>query len=155
MSGDPLSEPLVWSVRPCTRNWPLAIGVVVLILLLSLAVQLYFEGPFWALLTLVLLGLAVAPHYVSARHELSEEGVKVRGLLVTYSRPWSEIAGRFPDRDGVMLSPLSTPSKLAYTRGIYLRFSENRDEVLERVEAYVARASGGDDEPAGDDGAHG
>jgi len=155
MSGDPLAEPLVWSVRPCARNWPLAISVAALILLLSLAVQIHFGGPFWGMLTLVVLGLAVAPHYVRATHELNEECVKVRGLFTTYTRPWSEIAGRFPDKDGVMLSPLSTPSKLAYTRGIYLRFSENRDEVLERVEAYAARASERDDEPAGDDGADG
>ncbi|HJN19195.1 MAG TPA: hypothetical protein QGH10_27125 [Armatimonadota bacterium] len=147
-----VTTPLAWSVRPCERNWPLAILVVVLIVALSLAVQLYFGGPVWALLALVLLGLSVLPHYTRTRYELNDEGVTMRGAFATYRRAWPEIKGCFPDPDGVLLSPLSSRSRLAYTRGIYVRFGGNKDEVTARVTAYIERSAGGSDDAAGDAG---
>jgi hypothetical protein len=40
------------------------------------------------------------------------------------------------------LSPLLKPSRLAFTRGLFVRFDNNRDEVLRRVEACVGRPPG-------------
>lgn len=138
---------LSWSVRPCTRHRCLAVVVAAFILALSLAVQVLFGSPWWGLLALLLLGLSVAPHYAGATYALTAEGASVRGLLVTHRRAWSEVKAHFPDAEGVLLSPLSKPTRLAYTRGLYLRFADNRDEVLacvERLAGQAARDSGAD-----------
>ena len=150
---DDLSTPLVWDVRPCSRNWLLAAAVAVFILILSLAVQLYFGSPWWGGLTLVLLLLSVLPYYTRTHYRLDEQGVVARGAIATYRRSWSEIRACFPHGDGVLLSPLAKPSRLAYTRGMFLRFDNNRDEVLERVEAYIRRQNRGDGEPDAEGGA--
>jgi hypothetical protein len=134
-------------VRPCSRNWLLSAVVAVFILCLSLAVQLYFGSPWWGGLALLLLLLSVLPYYTRTHYRLDEQGAVARGLIATYRRSWSEIEGYFPHADGVLLSPLAKPSRLAYTRGMFLRFDNNRDEVLKRVEAHLERQNRGDDDP--------
>jgi hypothetical protein len=132
---------LTWSVRPCARNPLLAVAAALFVLAISLAVRVLLGGLGWSLLTLLLLGLSVAPYYVGATYCISAEGASARGLFATHRRPWSEVTAWFPDADGVLLSPLARPTRLAYTRGLYLRFADNRDEVLKRVEALVEQAA--------------
>ena len=133
--------PLTWSVRPCTRRPLRAVLVGAFILVLSFAVQLLCGSPWWAALTVVLLGLSVAPCYARTAYEVSQEGATAAGLFGKHRRAWSEVRAWFPDAEGVLLSPLDRPSRLAYTRGLYLRFDNNRDEVLARVEAFIEQAS--------------
>jgi hypothetical protein len=140
--------PLVWAVRPCSRHRLLAVVAVLFILALSLAVQLHFGSPWWGALTLVLLALSILPYYTRTEYRLDEEGVIARGLIGVYRRSWSEIRAWFAHDDGILLSPLAKPSRLAYTRGIFLRFHNNRDEVLERVEAYLGRQDHRDGNPS-------
>lgn len=151
--GEEFSRPLAWAVRPCARNWLLAAVVVVFILGLSLAAQLQFGSPWWGALTLALLSLSVLPYYSRTHYRLDREGVVARGLIGTYRRPWSEIRAYFPHADGVLLSPLAKPSRLAYTRGIFVRFDNNRDEVLDRVEAYSGLHQRGNTSPDAESGA--
>ena len=82
-SGRPPETPLRWSVRPCARNPVLAVAVAALVLAVSLAVQLYYESPWWGGLALLLLTLSVLPYYASTQYELNDEGVVARGPVVT------------------------------------------------------------------------
>lgn len=143
----------MWDVLPCSRNWLLSVAVAAFILCLSLAVQLYFGSPWWGGLTVVLLLLCVLPYYTRTHYRLDEQGIVARGAIATYRRSWPEIRACFAHADGVLLSPLAKPSRLAYTRGVFLRFDNNRDEVLERVEAYLRRQDRGDTAPHAEPGA--
>lgn len=134
-------EPLVWSVRPCDANRPLAVVVIVFVLVVSLGMQLVGGGPGWAVIALLLLGLSVAPYYARVTYKISPEEASAAGWFGTHRRKWAEIKGYFPDAEGVLLSPLPKPTRLAYTRGLYLRFAGNRDEVMHRVEAYLEKAA--------------
>jgi len=141
-------EPLTWSVRPAGRNRWLAAAVAAFVLAMSLAVQVLFGSPWWGLLALLLLGLSVAPFYVGATYVVAEEGASAGGLFATHRRAWTEVKGCFPDAEGVLLSPLERPTRLAYTRGLYLRFADNRDEVMDRVEGFMGQAAGVSGAPA-------
>lgn len=143
---------LVWSLRPCAGNPVLAVAVAALILSVSLAVQLYFGSPWWGGLAFVLLALSVLPYYAVTQYELNDEGAIVRGPFATHRRAWPEIRRYFPYPDGVLLSPLATPSRLALTRGLFVRFHDNRDEVLECVEALVGQPDGAESGPAAGSG---
>jgi len=132
---------LVWSVRPCARNPLLAVAVALFVLGMSLAVDVLFGSVWWGALALLLLAVSVAPYYVGATYVVSEAGAAAAGLFGTHRRRWAEVKGCFPDAEGVLLSPLARPTRLAYTRGLYLRFADNRDEVMARVEAFLEQAA--------------
>lgn len=133
--------PLVWSVRPCDANRPLAAVVIVFVLVVALATQLVGGAPGWTLVALLLLGLSIAPYYARVTYEISREGASAAGWFGTHRRQWPEVKAYFPDAEGVLLSPIAKPTRVAYTRGLYLRFAGNRDEVMKRVEAYVEEAT--------------
>jgi hypothetical protein len=133
--------PLTWSSTPCKRHPFLAVAVGMLVMAVSLAVKVHY-GVWWGALALSLLTLSVFSYYGPTQYELNAEGVVAQGLLVSYRRAWPEIQTYYADADGVLLSPLPKPSRLAATRGLYVRFADNRDEVLTRVEAFLEQAAG-------------
>jgi hypothetical protein len=117
------------------------VAVLLFVLGMSLAVDVLFGSIWWGALALVVLTLSVAPYYVGGTYVVSPEGAAATGLFGMHRRRWSEVKGCFPDADGVLLSPLARPTRLAYTRGLYLRFADNRDEVMARVEAFLEQAA--------------
>lgn len=119
-------------------------------LVLSFAVQLLSGSPWWGGLAFVLLALSVAPYYLATTYEVTGTGAAAQGVFGTHRRSWCDVRAVFPDEDGVLLSPFAKPTRLAYTRGLFLRFSGNRDEVLKRVEASMGQAAG-DPGPAAPD----
>ncbi len=131
-----MSEPLEWGSRPARegggRLWvatcvPLILWVAILLLL----------GPFWFLLSVLLLGGAIVPYFSLTRYRLDDEGVTVYRTFYTIHKSWREYRSYYPDRYGVLLSPFSRPSRLENFRGLYLRFTNNREEVLAFVKGKV------------------
>ena len=64
---------------------------------------------------------------------LDEEFVTVRSPFTTERKRWVEFKSFWVDRHGVLLSPFARRSRLESFRGLYIRFSANRDEVVEFV----------------------
>ncbi|MDP6778292.1 MAG: hypothetical protein QGI83_16170 [Candidatus Latescibacteria bacterium] len=100
---------------------------------LSAVVWLSFGGWSYGLLSFCLLTGALLRFYVPTRYRLDDDGVEVSFLGVERVTPWSRIRRIRSDRRGAFLSPFDRPSRLDAYRGVYLRFSGNRDEVMRFV----------------------
>ena len=61
-----------------------------------------------------------------------EEAIAKCGLSVSAIR-WENVRRIIDVEDGIRLSPLEKTSRLEEFRGVYLRFSSNRDEVLAKI----------------------
>ena len=68
---------------------------------------------------------------------LTDAVVERRYLGINQKRKWSEFRSFYPDKNGVLLSPFVRPSRLENFRGLYLRFEDNRDQVLAVVQDKV------------------
>jgi len=111
-----------------------------IIFLVVLAVGLYFSfGVFWAILAIVLVGGAVLPYFLPTTYVLDETGVKKKGLVMETRKPWRDFRSYYPDKNGVLLSPFVKPSRLENFRGLYVRFKENRKEVLSIIEKNIPK----------------
>ncbi len=128
---------LSWTVQPWRKSPALGVAVALLILAVSFAVRVVFESNGWALLALVLLSLSVARYYAPTTYVLGAKGVRMEGPFGTVEREWAAFRAWFADRDGVLLSPFSQPTRLAFTRGIFLPFKHNQAEVLAVVEDFM------------------
>ena len=135
---------LSWTVQPWRRNRALGVAVAFLILAVTFAVRVAFGSIGWSLLALVLLSLSVARFYLPTRYVLSAQGARMEGPFGTVEREWSAFRSWFAGTDGVLLSPLTKPTRLAFTRGIFLPFDDHRDEVLAAVEAFLGPRSSPD-----------
>ncbi len=127
---------LEWASQPAresTRKTLLLIGF-----LLFVWIYVYFwAGGFWTLLAVVLLGGSVLPYFALTKYKLDPEGVTVFKTFYKVQKRWSQFRSYYPDKSGVLLSPFSQPSRLENFRGLYLRFSGNRDEVLDYVSQKI------------------
>jgi len=94
----------------------------------------FWAGGFWTFLAVVLLGGSVSPYFAVTRYRLDAEGVRVLKTFYRIEKRWSQFRSYYPDKNGVLLSPFSEPSRLENFRGVYLRFRDNREEVL----AYIS-----------------
>lgn len=126
---------LDWVAWPARKHWLAGGAVLILITVLSILVRYSLESRLYAGICFVTLIIAVSPFYLPARYVLSEEGVLVRSIIGNRLKSWSALRTYFRDGSrGLLLSPVRRYGILARTRGIYLPFLENPEQVL----AFVA-----------------
>ena len=101
-----------------------------------------FRNPFPAWVAMLLVLGSVSEYLLPITYHINSEGAKARFGLQPASIRWSEVRRVVHRRGGVLLSPLSEPSRLDGFRGVYLRFGRKgeagqRLEVLSAIRAYL------------------
>jgi len=128
---------LTWISHP-VREEPARTWIIVLfVALTAAAVWLYAFNGYWAALSAAVLLFAVREWFLPTRYLLDETGATRYFLVFRHHKPWREIKRLSPDRHGLLLSPFPEPSRLDAFRGLYLRFSGNREAVLDFAERRV------------------
>lgn len=98
-----------------------------------------FIGAFGAFLGIAVVFVSTAELWMPMRFKLTSEEASARvGLSVTAIR-WENIKRVLETDQGVTLSPLEKSSRLDAFRGVYLRFSSNRSEVLAKIAELTER----------------
>lgn len=69
---------------------------------------------------------------------LNEKEVKIKRVFTTIVRPWVVFRGFYYDKNGVQLTPFSYPSRLDTYRGLFLKFKDNKDEVVEFIKKHLS-----------------
>lgn len=138
---DPARVLLTWRSHPmrragARRGW--AIGAVIGIPLGLLILY----GWFYALLAVAILGGSLASFFLPTRYVLYAGGLEARFLGVNRRFTWEQFRSFYPDKNGVLLSPFTRPSRLENFRGFYLRFDGCRDEIMQIVSERIRRPDG-------------
>ena len=142
MDGPPEQEALEWTSFPAAENKLKAVLVGIFLAVLFTFIHLTF-GTGWFLIALLLLGGSVAPYFAVTRYRMTEEEVTVFHFFFTVRKPWSAFRSYYVDRRGILLSPFTRPSRLENYRGLYVRFGDRREAVLEFVKARFERTDPG------------
>jgi len=131
-------ESLQWTSHPLKRR-P-AVSAVVSGFIIVVAILIYYStaSTGFALLGLVILFASLARFYFPTSYRLSDREIMVKTVTQTLHKDWSLYRSCYPDGNGILLSPFTGPSRLENFRGLYMLFSDNRDEVT----AFVRRRLG-------------
>lgn len=130
---------LTWQSLPARRS-PARTAMVVLVLAaVFLFISWYTGSGFMGLVLTVVLVLSLGAYFFPTWYAFSEQGIMVRTLITKFERPWSTYRSHWPDRNGVLLSPFPHQSRLENFRGIFIRFENNRDDVLAFVRRFVPK----------------
>ncbi|MCB9489693.1 MAG: hypothetical protein H6684_13250 [Deltaproteobacteria bacterium] len=89
----------------------------------------------WVPLAGVILLIGLRDYFLPVRYTVDEHGAHARYVLHTRRRDWSRIKRVVAEANGVFFSPYVAPSRLENHRGLFCRFTDNREAVL----AVVAR----------------
>jgi len=137
----PKSSVLTWGFNPWRRT-PLR-SVCALIVNLLIVALVYFgdTAEAYAPLAFLLLFGMTLTLFVPVTYRLDENGVTVFFLGTRSFRPWNHYKNFYPHKEGVFLTSMPKPSPLDPFRGHFLRFSENRDEVLAYLKSHIIRTN--------------
>lgn len=124
---------LVWKVHLLKEQpWRVlpAVPVVALSFLISCV---YCPNIIMPLVVSLLFFSALSEYLFPVTYKISARGASRRTLFGYASIEWGSVRKCYLDDHGVKLSPLIRQSRLEAYRGVYLRFGDRRDEIIEAV----------------------
>jgi len=124
---------LQWTVHLLRQQPHKAWGAGGVMVLAAVLVGVAFRSVGMGLLALVLLWLATRDYWLPVRYSVGAKGAAARYLGAAYDIPWERVKYVTVTADGVKLSPLPPLSRLEPFRGVYPRFGDNREQVLEAI----------------------
>ncbi len=147
-------DSLEWTLRLDPETPRRRYTVLAIALLAGLAGLLLFN-PLLSVIAIAVVVLSAAELFFPVKYCLDGKGARAKcGLSVT-ALDWADVRRVLPMPDGVRLSPLEKPSRLDEFRGVYLRFSDNEEEVSGKIRTFwhgdASTLDGGTDR-AGDGG---
>jgi hypothetical protein len=138
-------EVLEWTCHKAKRRPMITLGVTALILLFGTFVYFMTDhSRMFTALALVVLFLSLARFYLPIRYRLTEKGIAIKSLTQALTREWKVFRTCYPDKNGILLSPFTRPTRLENFRGLFLLFEDNAEEVTDYVKRHLNR----DAEPA-------
>jgi hypothetical protein len=132
-----------WTVHPIKRNWKVSAGLGLFLVILCAAIYFSFSSATFLLLSVVILVSSLASFFFPTTYTLRDDCITVRSLLRRFSRQWGFFKSYYPDKNGVLLSPFSSPSRLENFRGVYIKFGHNRAEVVDFIKEKMENQSPG------------
>lgn len=126
-----------WTVHPVKKNWKTSVCVVSFLLILCVSIYFSFESATYLIISTAILFVSLLSFFFPTTYILQDDCIIVKTLLRRFSRQWSSFKSCYPDKNGVLLSPFLSPSRLENFRGIYVRFSHNRSEVLDYIRSKI------------------
>jgi len=129
----PRAKRMQWTVHPIKRDWKVSAGILSFLAILCAAIYFSYSSVTFLLLSVVILISSLASFFFPTTYILQDDCIMVKSLLRRYSRGWNFFKSYYPDKNGVFLSPFSSPSRLENFRGLYIRFGHNKAEVVDFI----------------------
>ena len=132
---------LQWKCHPAMRRPWVTLGVTLFLLLISLIVFYMTDSKTFTTLALVIMFASLAKFYFPTSYRLDSKRITIKTTTQTLHKEWSIFRSFYPDKNGVLLSPFVSPTRLENFRGLYIMFNNNRDEVVNYVRQRLATTS--------------
>lgn len=130
------NQKLNWKSQPFVEHPRRTIFLVIFLVAIGVCVYLSF-GLYWVIIAYILLVGGILPYWLPTYYCFDEEGVKVKGIIAERNKKWDEFRSYYKDKNGVLLSPFSKPTRLENFRGIYIRFNNNEKEVVNFISTHI------------------
>ncbi len=135
VSEGPLLE---WTVHPVKRRPLVSVAVSAFIVIVVALVRITTDSQAFAVLALVVMAASLAKFYFPTKYRLDQNGVTVKTTTQTLVKEWKLYRSCYPDKNGILLSPFASTSRLENFRGIYLMFQENSEAVTAYCKERIA-----------------
>jgi hypothetical protein len=132
-----VADTLHWKCHPSRRSLLKTALVLALLHALMFFTIWYTESVFIGIVVMTAMVLSLGAYFFPTWYTLTDKGVTVKSLVAKFERPWTVYRSHWPDKNGVLLSPFPGPSRLENFRGLFVRFENNRDDVVAFVKRFV------------------
>ena len=131
-------EGIDWVAHPSRHEpWPKTALLVAIIVGVAVVAAQALAHWFYGLVSLLVLTASLVRYFFPTHYALDAEGVECTLLGFVRRYAWTRFRRVDAHRDGVFLGPLPRPTRLDSFRGVFLRFHQNREEVVYFVRRHV------------------
>jgi len=131
------AQTLEWTHHPWRMSPVKTTALVVVNLAVTVIVYFAFPEKLFALLALLVMFGSTMSIYLPIRYRFNQQGVTVFFLGVPSFRPWKHYRQAYVHNNGVFLTSMPRPSRLDPFRGHFLRYADNREEVVKYVRRFI------------------
>ena len=118
------------------------IAVTIFVVICGMAVYMATEqSQIFTVLTIVILYASLSKFYFPTSYAMNNEGIAVKTMTQKIVKPWSMYRSYYPDKNGVLLSPFTQPTRLENFRGLFVMFDGNREEILAYLKDRIKPAA--------------
>lgn len=133
-NAQPLMEYLC---HPAGRNMTITVLTTVFVIICIILVWLISYSIILTALAVLILFGSLTGFYFPTRYYFYDDHFIVKTTVQSLRKEWKQYRSFYPDKNGVLLSPFGRPTRLENFRGIYIKFSGNRDRVLDLVRSKI------------------
>ena len=133
---------LKWSSHPVKKKTLVSILVVLFLVVVWLVVYVTTSSILLTGLAVIIMLGSMSSFFLPTSYELDQKKVKIRFFFTNRQREWSAFRSFYVDKNGVLLSPFAKKSRLENFRGVYVRFSRNKDQVVDFVRSKIEKKEG-------------
>lgn len=126
-----------WQVHLSRKNPEKLAAVGLAAALAGLGGWLLLKSPFFGILGVLFILGSTTDFWLPVRYRLDENGASLKCGVSQTVIEWGQVRQVVESDQGVKLSPLTGNSRLEAFRGIFLRFADNRDEVLAKIRSHT------------------
>jgi len=132
------SQPLLeYLCHPARRNTTITALTTVFVIICTILVWLISYSIILTALAVLILFGSLTGFYFPTRYLFYDDHFIVKTAVQSLRKEWKQYRSFYPDKNGVLLSPFGRPTRLENFRGIYIKFSCNRDRVLDLVRSKI------------------
>ncbi len=128
---------LKWIDHPLRKSRKNLLLVIFFIILAPAVVYFSTRSIFFLVLSLIFLLGSLSTFFLPTTYELTQDGIKVKFFFNTRKMEWGKYRSFYVDKNGVLLSTFDKPSRLENFRGLYIRFNQNKDEVVNFIQQRI------------------
>ncbi len=124
-----VSHPVKESIK---KNIIALFGIIVI--LVGGFIWLYIPG---VLMGFVIILLTLLPYFMPTKYSIDEQGIRVQYMFQNKLYEWKHFRSFYIDENGVLMSPFSSPSRLENFRGLYVRYGDKKEKIIELIKLYM------------------
>ena len=124
---------LEWIVHPLIANWKVSVGLIAFLIALCTAIYFSFNSLTFLFLSIIFLVGSLSPFFFPTTYTINDDGINIKTVFRKSSKNWGYYKSYYPDKNGILLSPFPHPSRLENFRGLYVRFNNNKADVVNFV----------------------
>lgn len=122
------------------RKYPGKLAFSVLAILLASFAAHYAIGGIATIAVALVMIASTSDFLLPVQYEISKDGATCKMLFKSASIRWADVRHYYLDEYGVKLSPLEHQSRLEAFRGVYLRFNNNDEQVIDIIKSLKVKS---------------
>ncbi len=132
---------LEWTVHPLKANKKVSIGLIIFLIALCTSIYFSFDSLTFMILSVIFLVGSLSSFFLPTTYLLQNDCIIVKTIFRRFSRQWDSFKSYYPDKNGVFLSPFLHPTRLENFRGLYVRFNDNKTEIVNFIKQKIEKVT--------------